>query len=312
MRRREPADPRALGVALLGRPVPPPAAVVLGQGTEPGVGLEPVAHRLAPPLEAQVGTLFPPEQVEGAALQRPHRVAVDERAAVEVAAPGRQLLDRRVARRAGQRLDAQREGGRPPPAGREVRARLDTVDRQRRVQRVDRDHPRPPRGGPGPDCPQVDQVADAPALGRAARRQLDRQDPRPQVGRQVAAAGGDDQPGERAPVEGVEVVVAGRKVGRQGALGPVLRAVLQPQLARPEQGLGRPGPDHPQRPFGRRRAVPGVPAGRHRGAECGAGLGRRGVPVAMHVEVAVVDAPGVCGHSASARYPATQVAVRGT
>ena len=80
-----------------------PAAMVLGQGAEPGVRLEVVAHLVAPPLESQIGTTAVPQGLERPALERPHGVALDEHAVVQ-APPGlRQLRDRRRAGRPGDR-----------------------------------------------------------------------------------------------------------------------------------------------------------------------------------------------------------------
>ena len=100
------------------------------------------------------------------------------------------------------------------------------------------------------------------------------------------------------PSSGAQVVVPGRHVIGQRVLDPAGVAVLLPELARTEQRLGRPGPHEPQRPLGPGRPVA---VGPHRRPQGGACLVGRGVPVAAHVEVAVVDAPGVGGHR-RARY----------
>ncbi len=289
-------------MAVLGRPGAPALPVVLGQGAEAGVGLQLVALGFPPALEAQVGAEVVPQGAEGLPLERPHPVPVQQRGGVEAPGLGPGRGDLGAGGRPRQVLDAQRQRGEPAPAGREVRAGLDPGDRERGVQRVDRHHARAAACGPGADGAQVGEVADAPALGRAARRELDRQGPGPQVVRQGAAAGRDDQAGDRAAVERVEIVVADGQVGRQRPLGPGRGAVLQPQLTGSPQRFGRARPHHPERVWGRRGTfVAAVRARAHGGPQGGARLGRRGVPVALHVEVPVVDAPGVGGHR-RARY----------
>jgi hypothetical protein len=294
-------------VALDGGPGPPAGAVVLGQCAEPGVGLQVVAHLVAPALEPEVGADVVPQHLQGPPLERPGGVAVDEGPVVQPPPPGGHLDDRRVAGRTGQLVDAKGEGGQPAAAGREVGARLDPADRQRGVERADRHHAGPAAGGPGADGPEVGQVADAPAALRPARRELDRQQPGPQVGGQVAAAGGHDEPGDGPAVERPEVVVPDRHVGWQRPLDPLLGAVLQLQLARPEQRFGGPRPDDPEGPPA---ALGTAVSAAHGGAQRGPRVVGRRVPPALHVEVSVVDTPRIGGHR-RARYPWLQGAVRG-
>ena len=163
--------------------------MVLDQGAEPGVVLQLVALLLPPPLEAQVRPLLLPQVPEGGPLVPPGGVAVQQRQVVEPPGLGRPGLHRGVAGRARQVLDVQGQGVDPPAARREVGARLDPVGRQGGMQGVDGDHAGAPARGPGAERPQVGEVADAPAPGRPARRELHRQHPLPQAAREVAAAG---------------------------------------------------------------------------------------------------------------------------
>ena len=100
----------------------------------------------------------------------------------------------------------------------------------------------------------------------AAGVELGREHPVAQAVGQVAATGRDDQPGAWRAVAGMQVVVAEGQVGREGAVGVHLGAVLEREPAGRREALGRAGPHDPHRRDRRAaRLAPGRPPWR-RGA----------------------------------------------
>ncbi len=230
---------------------------------------------------SNVARSVPAAQIRSSAsiLSAATRRAVDPTLGIQGAA-GRRQLGELVADAlgAGNLLDPQVQRAPETSGARVVGAGLRLRSRVRRTERPDGQEACPCRCRPRTELPQVGQVADSPAAPRARGCQLNRPAPRPQTGRQVAAAGaGDDQ--LLAAVVAREPVIAVWRVDGHRVDAAQAGAVLEDELARHRQASA--APDH--------RDGVGIRLvrshrGDHRGEDIGSDRPRRAVRVDVRVQ----------------------------
>ena len=296
------------GMPVLGRPAPPPRPVTLGERAEGRELLE------APPLPRAVAR-EPGDVRPRRAPQRSSRAVVFSRNTASRSIRRSALRPRPWAAsrstsspasaRAGHLLDPQVQRIPVAAARREVRARLLRDYREHGVERI-QDRRRPPRAPP-PTTRRADgvrQVADAPALPRANRVELDGPAPGPQPVGEMAARGRSNERAAARPPGRPQLVVAEGQIGRQAMLQPQNGAVLEGELGAALDRRERLAPAmddwagsrgaHAGRSHRRPRfePAPRPPSGRH---------APRGV------DVAVFDAPGVGAQGVAAPSPAGSV-----
>ncbi len=279
-------------VAKIHRPPAPVAPVLTGQHAVHGEAVQGVATLVGEAVEGLMAGEAAEDRTQHPQLEGQDRIAVDRARAVQTAAGGHGRLE--VDARgcgAGHLLHAEIERA-PEAATTWVvgTGLLQPRHRDRRVQRVEQQQVAAVARGPLPEPSKVGEVPNAPRGLGPHGIELHGPAPDPQVRREVAATGGDDEADPMAVGLAEEPVVTERRrdQGAGHALGPAVLGLELPAAGDIEPLALTHDPDG--RAGGRRVGI-----GAHRFQDRTDRRRRGLVPHVVDVEVSRIDAPGTGG-----------------
>ena len=287
---------RRLRMAVRGRPVAPPLAIVFGEGTKNGKLVERVPLGLAVLLEGRVAAKTLPELLQRGDLQPEDGIAIDHALLIERATGGGEALQ--VGAECGSPRDlfnAQVQQVAIAPAAGKIGAGLLREDREGGLQRIDQEQVGlQRRRRPGGQAAEVSQVPDAPTPVRPQGVELHGPAPLACAAWLTTLPRAHNQLDGCPAIERAERMIAQGEIRRECRFDLEHGAILQRQLG------GTPERSHLVRPDHLHRRCRGsalrrwidAHGGQERQACCWRGL----MPYAQGVLVAIVNAPYVCAH----------------